>query len=444
MTPSVLLLVVDALRADRVLGENRACRTPNLDEFRESATTFTRAFSVASTTTPCVASILTGTYPFVHGVHSLAGRRLRADLPTLPELFKWNGYRTWAETTGPLQPMTGLDRGFDEYRCRPPEQWLDTPFGDELVARLTSTQEPWFGYVHLWEVHNPRRVTSGFNHSAYGATLYDRAVSSLDNQLGRVLDAIPDDTLVVFTADHGEYLSPSRRKEWVTRLKGPAAWAKRNVPGVKRLRRWLMPHLFRGLRAGTPTDTDGYRAWLGHGFHVYDTLVHVPLLVRGADSGFPAGTVVEPLVSHVDVFPTLASALGLDGALPAHLSGLDLTALGRNGAAAAREALYLEANGARRMDHPEQWLAGLRTERYKYARGMHNPDLPVELYDLELNPEESENVAVDRPEITAELAARLSELMQVDVDAEPTPETAYTPEEEALLEARLRDLGYLD
>lgn len=441
MKPSVLILVVDALRADRVLAENRTCRTPNLDEFRESATTFTRAFSVASTTTPCIASVLTGTYPFVHGVHSLAGRRLRSDLPTLPELFTLNGYRTWAETTGPLQPMTGLDRGFDEYRCRPPEQWLDTPFGDELLARLTSAPEPWFGYVHLWEVHNPRRVTDGFNRSAYGATLYDRAVSSLDNQLGRVLAAIPGGTVVVFTADHGEYLSQSRRKEWVTRLKGPAAWAKRNVPGMKRLRRRLMPLLFRGLRAGTPTDTDGYRAWLGHGFHVYDTLVHVPLLVRAPTSGFPSRTVVEQLASHVDVFPTIASAVELDGVLPAHLSGLDLADLG---AGATREAVYLEANGARRMDHPEQWLAGLRTVKYKYARGMHNDELPEELYDLESDPEEHENVAVDRPEVTADLAARLTGLMQTDVDGEAAPETAYTPEEEALLEARLRDLGYLD
>ena len=443
MRPDVLILVVDSLRADRVVSDDRRCRTPNLDRFRESATSFTKAFSVASTTTPCTASILSGTYPFVHGIHSLAGRRLRVDLPTLPELFKASGYHTWAEMTGPLEPVTGLDRGFDEYRCRPYRHWLDTPFGDELTARLKSAPRPWFGYVHLWEIHYPRRVTREFNRSVYGEILYDRAVSSLDNQLARLLAAVDDDTVVIFTADHGEYLSRSRKNELVTRLKRPAAWAKRNVPGVKRLRRRLMPLLFKGMRAGTPTDSDGYRAWLGHGFHVYETLVHVPLLVR-APRVFPSGAEVEPMASHVDLFPTLASALELDGTLPSHLSGLDLADLVRNGDGAGREALYLQASGARRMNRPEQWLAGLRTDRYKYARGMHNAELPEELYDLESDPDEQQNIAADRSDVTAEMREALAVLMHAEAPGEPAPETAYTPEEEALLEARLKELGYLD
>jgi arylsulfatase A-like enzyme len=443
MRPDVLILVVDSLRADRVVGDDRRCRTPNLDRFRDSATAFTKAFSVASTTTPCTASILSGTYPFVHGIHSLAGRRLRSDLPTLPELFKASGYHTWAEMTGPLEPVTGLDRGFDEYRCRPYRHWLDTPFGDELIARLKSASRPWFGYVHLWEVHYPRRVTREFNSSAYGDVFYDRAVSSLDNQVARILDQVGEDTVVVFTADHGEYLSRSRKNELVTRLKGPAAWAKRNVPGVKRLRRRLMPVLFKGMRAGTPTDSDGYRAWLGHGFHVFETLVHVPLVVR-APGVFPSGAAVESMTSHVDLFPTLGAALELDGSLHSHLSGLDLTALVRNGDGPAREALYLQASGARRMNRPEQWLAGVRTDRYKYARGMYNTELPEELYDLESDPEEQRNLAAGRSDVTADMRARLAMLMEAEAPVEPGEETAYTPEEEALLEARLKELGYLD
>jgi arylsulfatase A-like enzyme len=443
MRPDVLILVVDSLRADRVVGDDRRCRTPSLDRFRDSATTFTKAFSVASTTTPCTASILSGTYPFVHGIHSLAGRRLRSDLPTLPELFKASGYHTWAEMTGPLEPVTGLDRGFDEYRCRPYRHWLDTPFGDELTTRLKSASRPWFGYVHLWEVHYPRRVMPAFTGSAYGETLYDRAVSSLDSQLERVLAAVGDDTVVVFTADHGEYLSRSKKNELVTRLKGPAAWAKRNIPGARKLRRRLMPLLFRGLRAGTPTDSDGYRAWLGHGFHVFETLVHVPLVVR-APGVFPSGAEVESMTSHVDLFPTLGAALELDDSLHSHMSGLDLSALVRNGDRPAREALYLQASGARRMNRPEQWLAGVRTERYKYARGMYNTELPEELYDLESDPEEQRNLAADRSDVTADMRARLATLMEAEAAVQSAEGTAYTPEEEALLEARLKELGYLD
>ena len=443
MKPDVLVLVVDSLREDRLSGSGRSSRTPNLDDFRRSATAFERAYSVASTTTICTASILTGTYPFVHGIHSLAGRRLRSDLPTLPELFKANGYHTWAEMTGPLEAVTGLNRGFDEYRCRPYTEWLDTPFGDDLVARLQTGSRPWFGYVHLWEVHYPRRAIGRYNRSAYGELLYDRAVSSLDNQLGRLLDAVPDDTVVVLTSDHGEYLPHSARDEWVTRLKGPAAWLKRNVPGVKRLKRRLMPLLFRGMRAGVPTNTEGYRAWLGHGFHVYESLVHVPLLVRGPGL-FPSGVEISSMVSHVDLLPTLASSLELDGAQPPHLSGLDLTRAVRDGGALPREAVYLQASGARRMNRPEQWLAGLRTDRYKYARGMHNDELPEELYDLQSDPAERENVAAALPGVTADMRTRLDGLMREEALSEPAEETSYTPEEQELLESRLRDLGYLD
>jgi arylsulfatase A-like enzyme len=444
MKPNVLIVVVDSLRADRIWGEQRSCDTPNLDEFRKTAAAFTRTYSVASTTTPCTASILTGTYPLVHGIHSLAGRRLGTELPTLATTFQAGGYRTWAEMTGPLEPVTGLDRGFDEYRCRPYTEWLDTPFGDELTARLRSdSSQPWFGYVHLWEVHYPRRVTPQFQHAKYGDTLYDRAVSSLDAQLGRVFGAVPDDTVVVFTADHGEYLSTSRKNELMTRLKGPAAWAKRNIPGAKRLKRRVMPLVFRGMKSGTPTSTDGYRAWLGHGFHVFESLVHVPLLIR-ADF-VPAGQDVSAMVSHIDLAPTLASELGLDGGMM-RAGDVDLGTLATTASAEGRTELYLQASGARRMNRPEQWLSGIRTDRYKYVRGMFNEALPPELYDLERDPAEQENLSTRDPDLRAELDGRLSRLMEKEsaAEVEQSPESAYTPEEQAELERRLADLGYMD
>jgi arylsulfatase A-like enzyme len=442
VSPDVLVLVVDSLRADRVSGGGRTCRTPFLDELRSEATTFASAFSVASMTTVCTASILTGSYPFVHGVHSLAGRRLRGDLPTLAEAFRHAGYHTWAEMTGPLEPVTGLDRGFDEYRYRPYSEWLDTPFGDRLLSRLREGPKPWLGYVHLWETHYPRRVTRPFNRSRYGELLYDRSVSSLDHQLGRLLEAVGPEAIVVVTSDHGEYLPREKREEWVTRLKRPAAWAKEHLPGARRLRRRLVPLLFGGGRSATPAEAARWQAWLGHGFHVYDPLVHVPLVIR-APGALPAGAEVSSLVSQVDLLPTLLALAGLDGGR-AQPGALDLGRLARNGAAAERSGIYLQASGARRMSRPEQWLAALRTDRYKYVRGMYSEEIPEELYDLEQDPAETANLAAGRPDLAADLRGRLSDLMAADAPPEPAPETAYTPEEQERLEARLRDLGYFD
>jgi arylsulfatase A-like enzyme len=197
------------------------------------------------------------------------------------------------------------------------------------------------------------------------------------------------------------------------------------------------------MRSGAPAGAERYRAWLGHGFHVYEPLVHVPLLVR-APGLLTSGTSISTVVSHVDLLPTLATTVELPGDRSSYLSGLDLTSLLRDGSAPPREAVYLQASGARKMSRADQWLAGLRTDRYKYARGMLNDELPEELYDLESDPDERENLAARRPDVAAELRARLSGLMQSDAPEASPVETAYTPEEEELLEARLRELGYLD
>ena len=444
MQPNVLVVLVDSLRADRCWPSERECRTPVLDEFSASATLFPKAFSTASMTTVSVASLLTGTYPIVHGVHSLSGRRLRPDLETLAEVFAQNGYHTWAEVTGPLESMTGLDRGFDDYRHRNYRDWLDTSFASSLVAHFKSERRPWFGFVHLWEIHYPRRVVGPYNRrSRYGRSLYDRAVSSLDSQLGPVLRTLDDDPVVVLTGDHGEFLSTSRRAELATRLKAVTPWLKKRLPLAKKLRRHLVPLLMGGATGSSRGENEVYRAWLGHGFHVYDPLVHVPLVMRGGV--FPAGQEVPDLVSHVDVFPTLVSALGLESEGSMVRSGVNLMPLVQGSGRIDREGVYLQASGARRMSRPEQWLAGVRSPRYKYVRGLFNDTLPEELYDLENDPGEQANVAGSLPTQAAEMRRLLTSIIEADgslpaVDSE----TAYSPEEQAELEERLAELGYMD
>lgn len=440
---NLLFVMVDAFRADRAFGASRTCTTPVLDGLKRRSTVFTNAFAPASMTTCCTASILTGTYPPVHGIRSLADARLRGDLPTLAERFRDRGYHTWAEVTGPLDPVTGLNRGFDEYVHREYGATLDTAWGEVLAERLARAQKPWFGFVHLWELHNPRRVTPEFEQRAYGASLYDRAVSSLDAQLGRLLGRLPGDTAVVLTGDHGEYASDSRTGDLVARLKEPLRWVRRRIPGARRLRR-LTPLVLERADRLRPGRTDLTLTWLGHGYHVYDYLVHVPLFLSGPGV-FPAGLERSELVSHVDLFPTLSSAFALTPAAPDSLSGVDLMPLLReDGDDLDGRAVYVEASGGRTTPRPEQWLTGLRTERYKYVRGLVNEDLPEELYDLASDPEERRNLAAERPELVAELSGRLRELVEGSFTPRFETETAYTPEQQAELERRLHDLGYLE
>jgi len=67
--------------------------------------------------------------------------------------------------------------------------------------------------LHLWELHPGRRVSAECDSAEFGASQYERAVSSLDVQLGRVLSALDDNTLTVFTGDHGEKTAAETYRE---------------------------------------------------------------------------------------------------------------------------------------------------------------------------------------------------------------------------------------
>ena len=108
--PNILFLLIDCLRADYVDARRLLVRTPNLLGLARGGLHASQMIAAATTTTPCVASILTGTYSLRHGIRSLRGYRLRSRLATLPTELQRLGYHTHAEVTGPLLPAVGLSR----------------------------------------------------------------------------------------------------------------------------------------------------------------------------------------------------------------------------------------------------------------------------------------------------------------------------------------------
>jgi len=158
-----------------------------------------------------VASLLTGTYSFVHGIRSIFGLKLNPTVPTLVETLRTAGYYTIAEVSGPLFPETGLDRGFDVYHFREGSAYLSTAWGADLRQRLQSTEfrSPWFLFLHLWELHHHRHILPAFRHRTYGRNRYERALSSLDSELATLIAALPQNTLIVI------HVSASTRfKRW--------------------------------------------------------------------------------------------------------------------------------------------------------------------------------------------------------------------------------------
>ena len=115
--PSVLLITVDTLRADRLgaYGDAKA-RTPALDALARQGVLFERAYTPVPITLPAHVSLMTGLLPPAHGVRGNGAFALGPTVPTLAEALKAAGRRTAAFVGGfPLSRRFGLSRGFDEY-----------------------------------------------------------------------------------------------------------------------------------------------------------------------------------------------------------------------------------------------------------------------------------------------------------------------------------------
>ncbi|RMF78513.1 MAG: hypothetical protein D6744_10025 [Planctomycetota bacterium] len=204
--PNILLVVVDCARSDKWIGPNRHTHTPVIDRLAAQSAVLPTTITEKSCTTPSFSTLLTGQYSPRHGVHLVWGYRLPESVPMLTEAFARIGYHTYAEASGPLLPEMGLARGFEHYAYRAPCDHLHTAWGDQFVEKLRTGgyRAPWLIMLHIWELHPHRLVQPEFDNPNSGRDEYERAISSLDAQLERVFAAAGDDSVIVFTGDHGE------------------------------------------------------------------------------------------------------------------------------------------------------------------------------------------------------------------------------------------------
>ncbi len=415
--PNILLLVVDCLRADHVYQPGLA-HTPTLDAMRAGGFSFLNTITTNTQTTPAFGCLLTAKYPFETGIRSLYGHRLAEGVRTLPEMLRAAGYRTVAEVSGPLAEEAGLNRGFDEYRFRSKKVTLYGEWGDALLAKFRATPPaPWFMLLHLWEVHLKRRVLPECDNDRCGKTSYARAVSSLDLYLGRLLQALPQNTVVALTGDHGEMITQSARER---------KWKKAR----KRLYMFLHKH---HLTSRHPAHALR-GCWEGHGHMLYDELIKVPLVLHGPGV-IPHGA-SEKQVRHVDIPATI---LELGGAAPAAgLTGRSLMEMVRGAPGEHRDA-YTEVAGAQYFNK-DLALAALRTEnRYKYIYAPFNNRFKPELFDLAADPGERRDIARSSPDIAARLRGALDAMA-----VERMPGMEMTDAEKAAALERLKSLGYHD
>jgi arylsulfatase A-like enzyme len=424
----ILFLIVDCLRADRAFAQARLEPDGFLGRLVRRGRSFTNAVTVTPTTTPAVASMLTGHYPYEHGVRGLLGFTLPSGIPTVAAALGAGGYRTEADVTGPLVPQLRLFDEFDDYQwAHREEASIHGRRGETLVERLRELQKkprPWFALWHLWELHEPRQIPDDFKGKALSPTVYDRALAALDARLASLL---PDESLegvvVCLIGDHGENLRFEPR--------GKIGKGIASLLWFKSTRRLMQPLARRLIAYGAHSSSkralrDAPRAIITHGHHLFEPLLRVPYILAG--DGISSST-SNALVTHIDLAPTFAALADtwFQGGAGALLLPLD-------GEGDPERRVVLETAWATPLQGVRQ--IGLRTPRWKYME-LEKGGAPA-LFDLEDDPGERRNLVERLPEVAAELSVELRSLI-----ADPRSAGCMSEADASIVEARLRDLGYL-
>ncbi|HMV66905.1 MAG TPA: sulfatase [Myxococcota bacterium] len=495
--PNVLMIVWDTTRADRLslYGYDKPT-TPRLEAFARDAVVFDRAISPAMWTPPSHASMFTGYAPTHHGVEA-SNKWLDARHVTLAEWLGQHGWDTYAFSANPyVAKETNLTQGFDEVNNAFKGRWKDearkatkaklipedassdisprwrkvegqgasgvahaykdaAPVAHEALLEWLGARKdparPWFAFLNMMETHIPRVPSMASRRKVmtdaqidlslktdvaqinllahtFGKKLYtpdeidaingvyDAAIADMDDATGDLLDDLRsrgmlDDTVVILIGDHGENL--------------------------------------------------GDHGMFGHKYNVYDTLLHVPLVISWP--GHLAPRRVAFPVSTLNLFTTVLSLVGLDApdtSPESHGSLLDL---------AAAEPVFSELNettpisiqrvaATYGLSDASRYIRTFKAVEVDGFKFIEASDDAHELYRMPDDADEANNLYAAEPARAAQLQALIDDWVRsvkvydpslkssadqhVELhDASKAKKSLEAQQEEA---DRLRALGYLD
>lgn len=389
-----LLITIDTLRPDRLsCYSEEYLQTPHIDSLARKGAMFHKAFAHTPTTLPSHTNILLGTNPVYHGVHDNQNFIVREEFLTLAEHLKSNGYSTGAFVGAfPLDSRFGLTQGFDvyddNYGSKNYQEFSYVERRAEVVVQkaldwLKDQNGPWFLWIHCFDPHQQYDPPEPFK-TQYKDALYNGEVAYVDHELGKLFEylkqnGLEEDTLIVFTGDHGESL--------------------------------------------------GQHGESTHGYFAYNSTIWIPLIVvlPGVKP-----TAVNQDVCHLDIYPTVCDILDIDR--PDFLQGISLlpTIRGKKEKKLSSRAIYFESLYSY---YNRGWapLTGIILNGKKYL------DSPIpELYDLEKDFDEMENMAE-----TKELAQYQRSLEKLMEGLSYSGKTTVKKKMDRDAVAKLRSLGYI-
>ncbi len=417
--PNIVFIFDDQHRYDSLgCSGNALTATPNIDRLAGEGTVFDQAFACYPLCSPFRAQLLTGAYCHVNGV-VCNEYKLFDGQATLATTLSAAGYRTayvgkWHLGDGPYPQEKRA--GFDElmaYNCGygfsntayhhneegpiPFDGWAprgETDLAIRYLEQRAADSEPfalmlsWAGphwpyddYPQEFNTVDPADVKVAPNvpeplapFARMQLAQYYGFCSALDHQFGRITETLDrlglaDDTIVVFTSDHGDHL-------WAHGYGRP-------------MDKWLHP----SRRASKATP--------------YSESIRIPFIVRWPGQ-VPAGVRTDAMLGSCDMMPTLLALAGVD--CPDGVQGADLsdTCRGRDGR--TPDSVYLQNMGVGWPNRDEftGFWRGVRTGRHMYARWLNDAH-PRLLFDVADDPFETTNLAEspDHADVRADMEQRL-------------------------------------
>jgi len=425
--------------------------TPNIDKLASESMLFTNAYAACPVCSPTRAAIMTGKYPSRVNItdwipgddpknRELTGaidqNKLALEEITLAEALKQNGYNTFFAGKWHLgdEGFFPEDQGFDvniggHHRGSPPGGYYtpyknpklsDGPEGEYLTDRLTdesirfmkaNNDRPFLLYLSFYTVHTPIQANNEYaghyrdklyelgepdaermpEHMAFTTQQqlnadYASMVHALDVNIGRLLGTIEDlgisdNTVIILTSDNGG----------LSTITNP---------------NWTAPTSVKPLRAG--------KGWC------YEGGIRVPLIIKTPEMNM--SSVCDKPVISMDFYPTILELAGITPMPDQHTDGANLSPLLHGTKELEREYIFWHYPHY----HSSGWTPGaaIRSGKWKLIE-FYEPDI-TELYDLENDPGESNNLADIYPEKVSELKRKLIYLQENTGSKLPIENPVYT------------------
>ena len=270
---NVVLLSIDSLRADMPWNGYSRPIAPRLTAVAQTAVTFTQAYSVSSYTSMSLGGLLAGRIPSELRRSGYFFGTYKGDV-FFPKILQRGGIYTMAVMAHGYFRSAGFEQGFDDWEIVPgirfdpnTDREITSPKSEELAEKLlgdpNNDSRRFFFWAHFLDPHDLYMKHPGIDWGKSSRDRYDGEVTFTDQYVGKLLDFIAGRswagrTVVIVTSDHGEEF--------------------------------------------------GEHGMTRHGFEVWQTLVHVPLMVVAP--GAPGRRIDVPR-SDIDIAPTLLDLFGL-------------------------------------------------------------------------------------------------------------------------------------